>query len=44
MRGMIRDMMLYHAEGFSEPLAKVKHARNLLDFLARAVGAGKVPV
>jgi methyltransferase-like protein/SAM-dependent methyltransferase len=43
MRTMIRDMMLYHAEGFSEPLTKVKQARNLLDFLARAVAAEKSP-
>jgi len=43
MRAMIRDMMLYHAEAFSEPMTKVKQARNLLDFLARAVGAEKTP-
>jgi methyltransferase-like protein len=38
MRGMIRDMMLYHASHFAEPLAKVGQSRALLDFLAQAVG------
>jgi methyltransferase-like protein/SAM-dependent methyltransferase len=38
MRGMIRDMMLYHASHFAEPLTKVAQARALLDFLAQAVG------
>ncbi len=38
MRGMIRDMMLYHASHFTEPLTKVRQARALLDFLAQAVG------
>src|SRR5579884_2024888 len=37
MRGMIRDMMLYHASHFTEPLTKVRQARALLDFLAQAV-------
>jgi methyltransferase-like protein/SAM-dependent methyltransferase len=43
MRAMIRDMMLYHAEAYSDPLTKVKQARNLLDFLAQAVGTEKTP-
>ena len=34
MRGMIRDMMLYHASHFAEPLTKVGQSRALLDFLA----------
>ncbi len=43
MRTMIRDLMLYHAEAYSEPLTKVKQARNLLDFLTQAVGHEKTP-
>jgi len=35
MRGMIRDMMLYHASRFREPAIRVKQARALLDFLAK---------
>jgi SAM-dependent methyltransferase len=34
LRGMIRDMMLYHAQQFREPAVRVRQARNLLDFLA----------
>jgi methyltransferase-like protein len=34
MRGMIRDMMRYHAARFSPPPDKVRQARALLDFLA----------
>lgn len=37
MRGMIRDIMCYHAQDFAAPLVRVKHARNLLDFLSRSV-------
>ena len=36
MRGMIRDMMIYHAAGFPGASEKVKQARGLLDFLARS--------
>jgi methyltransferase-like protein len=43
MRGMIRDMMLYHARHFAEPLTKVAQARALLDFLAQAVGKEATP-
>jgi methyltransferase-like protein/SAM-dependent methyltransferase len=35
MRGMIRDMMLYHARRFKEPGRQVQQARSLLDFLAK---------
>ena len=35
MRGMIRDMMIYHSRGFDGASAKVAQARGLLDFLAR---------
>jgi methyltransferase-like protein/SAM-dependent methyltransferase len=41
MRAMVRDMMLFHAQAFADPATKVKQARNLLDFLARATGAEK---
>lgn len=34
MRGMIRDMMLYHTSALEDPDAKVAQARALLDFMA----------
>ncbi len=37
MRGMIRDMLKYHAKQFIEPAMRVKQARNLLDFLVKSV-------
>jgi len=37
MRGMIRDMMRYHAERFSAPRERTHQARALLDFLAQSV-------
>lgn len=43
MRGMIRDMLGYHAANFVGPAMKVKQARNLLDFLARAVSREQSP-
>lgn len=36
MRGMIRDMMRYHALRFDTPDHRVKQARALLDFLAQS--------
>jgi methyltransferase-like protein len=36
MRGMIRDMMRYHALRFDTPQRKVEQARALLDFLAQS--------
>jgi len=36
MRGMIRDMMSYHARQFTVPEMKVRQSRNLLDFLVKA--------
>ncbi|HVL11243.1 MAG TPA: class I SAM-dependent methyltransferase [Gemmata sp.] len=35
MRGMIRDMMRYHATRFDTPALRVQQARALLDFLAQ---------
>jgi SAM-dependent methyltransferase len=43
MRGMIRDMLGYHARQFVEPQTRVKQARNLLDFLAKASGGDNNP-
>jgi methyltransferase-like protein/2-polyprenyl-3-methyl-5-hydroxy-6-metoxy-1,4-benzoquinol methylase len=43
LRGLIRDMMQYHAEHFNEPMVKVRQARNLLDFLAKSVGNENTP-
>jgi SAM-dependent methyltransferase len=37
MRGMIRDMMGYHAKRFADPAQRVAQARALLDFMAQAV-------
>ncbi len=37
LRGMIRDMLSYHARQFSEPHVQVQQARNLLAFLANSV-------
>ncbi|HEX4613905.1 MAG TPA: class I SAM-dependent methyltransferase, partial [Urbifossiella sp.] len=36
MRGMIRDMMRYHALRFADPAQRVGQARALLDFLAQS--------
>jgi methyltransferase-like protein/SAM-dependent methyltransferase len=36
MRGMIRDMMRYHALRFADPKQRVGQARALLDFLAQS--------
>lgn len=36
MRQMIREMMLYHAGGFSDPREKVRQARALLNLLVNA--------
>ena len=36
MRGMIRDMMRYHALRFDSPDHRIKQARALLDFLAQS--------
>ena len=38
MRGMMRDMMRYHALRFKEPQVRIAQARALLDFIAKAVG------
>jgi len=43
MRGMIRDMLSYHARQFTEASVKVRQARNLLDFLGKAVGSENSP-
>ncbi|MFC1706074.1 methyltransferase regulatory domain-containing protein [Planctomycetota bacterium] len=43
MRGMIRDMMLYHSHDITEPQEKVGQARALLTFLAKVVPGGKTP-
>jgi methyltransferase-like protein/cyclopropane fatty-acyl-phospholipid synthase-like methyltransferase len=37
IRGMIRDMMVYHSSQFEAPTAKVQQARALVDFLAQSV-------
>jgi len=37
MRAMIREMMCYHSEHFSDPRMRIGQARNLLDFMAKSV-------
>ncbi|MCS6851025.1 MAG: class I SAM-dependent methyltransferase [Gemmataceae bacterium] len=39
MRGMIRDMMVYHGRHYSDPRVAIAQARALLDFLAQATRA-----
>jgi methyltransferase-like protein/SAM-dependent methyltransferase len=43
MRGMIREMMSYHAKNFPDPQTQVRQARALLDFLAKSVPAKDSP-
>jgi methyltransferase-like protein/2-polyprenyl-3-methyl-5-hydroxy-6-metoxy-1,4-benzoquinol methylase len=43
MRGMIRDMMRYHANRFPDPEVRIRQARNLLEFLAKSVGQDVTP-
>jgi methyltransferase-like protein/protein-L-isoaspartate O-methyltransferase len=43
MRSMIRRMMLYHASHFSEPQARVRQARALLDFLVESAAPDNSP-
>lgn len=38
VRGLIRDMMLYHTKRIGEPAERVGQARAFLDFLAQSVG------
>ncbi len=43
MRGMIRDMMLYHGQRFPDPRQKVAQARGLLDFLVSSINMEQNP-
>jgi methyltransferase-like protein/SAM-dependent methyltransferase len=43
MRGMIRDMMLYHIQRFNDPRQKLQQARALLEFLVKSVPADNNP-
>ncbi len=43
MRGMIRDMMLYHSNRFRDASQQVQQARALLDFLAQNVPTEQNP-
>ena len=43
MRGMIRDMMLYHGRRFSDPQQQIAQARSLLDFLVSSVNTDQNP-
>jgi SAM-dependent methyltransferase len=43
LRGMVRDMMLFHARRFTQPAERVAQARAFLDFLAAAVNRPDSP-
>ena len=43
LRGMVRDMMLFHARRFEQPAERVAQARAFLDFLAAAVNRPDSP-
>ncbi len=43
MRGMIRDMMLYHGRRFNDPHQQIAQARSLLDFLVSSVNTEQNP-
>jgi methyltransferase-like protein/trans-aconitate methyltransferase len=42
-RGMVREMMRYHAARFEDPATRVQQAASLLDFLASSVTAKEGP-
>ncbi len=43
MRGMLREIMCFHAARFTQPEEQVKEARTLLDFLTEASGGENSP-
>ena len=43
MRGMIRDMMLYHSSKFPDNVSKISQAKGLLEFLSKSVLGDKNP-
>lgn len=43
MRGMIRDMMMYHSRGFGDPTTRIAQAKALLEFLAQSCTGEKDP-
>ena len=43
MRGMIRDMMLYHSAKFPDNASKISQAKGLLEFLSKSVQVDKNP-
>ncbi|MFM7096424.1 MAG: methyltransferase regulatory domain-containing protein [Gemmataceae bacterium] len=43
MRGMIRDMMLYHSAKFPDNTSKIHQAKVLLEFLSKSVQGDKNP-
>jgi cyclopropane fatty-acyl-phospholipid synthase-like methyltransferase len=42
-RRMLREMMLYHIQGITDPIAQVQQARALLDFLVQSAVPGDGP-
>lgn len=43
MRGMIRDMMLYHSSKFPDNASKIQQAKGLLEFLSKSVQGDQNP-
>src|SRR5262245_35161847 len=43
MRGMLRDMMLYHSQKFDQPQTQIDQARALITWLGQAVESEKNP-
>lgn len=39
-RGMVREMMCYHASRFADPQTRIREARGLLEFLIRSTPEG----
>lgn len=40
LRGVVRDVMLYHTRQFDEPKMRIAQARAMLEFMAQSVGPG----
>jgi len=43
MRGMLRDMMLYHSRKFSDPQTQIEQARALVNWLSECINAESSP-
>jgi len=43
VRGLVRDIMLYRGTQFSDPAARLKQAKSLVEFVAQATRGGDTP-